>query len=148
MEVPEGSNNIFFVAQCPECHMLTRYAIFDPTAFKSPELKEEYQEKINKRLKVILLAVSVFCWNSFHKEITITSLIRLDNPHSVHYYGRGADVRSRNFTNEEKIKILNYTNSFLYGKDNIKTCILERFNQKNEHFHIQVKGEKNDEKKT
>ena len=80
--------------------------------FKEPILALEYQEKINKRLHGILIALSGFCWHSFRKETTITSIIRLDNPKSVHYYGRGADVRSKIFTHKEKLEICYYLNTF------------------------------------
>lgn len=109
--------------------------------FKDPILAYEYQEVINKRLHGLLLALSTFTQTYFKKEITITSLVRLDNPKSVHYYKRGADVRSKDLTHKEKIEILYYLNTnFPYGKGDYKTCILEAEDTENEHFHIQVKA--------
>jgi hypothetical protein len=109
--------------------------------FKEPLLAYQYQNEIHKRLHGIILALAGFSWNSFKKEITVTSLIRLDNPKSVHYYGRGADIRSKCFTHQEKIEILYYLNtSFTYNKGDLKTCLLEYKDEENEHFHIQVKA--------
>ena len=108
--------------------------------FKETILAYQYQNDIHPRLHGILLALSGFCWNSFRKEVTITSLVRVDNPKSVHFYGRGADVRSKIFTHQEKIEICYYLNtSFPYNKGDYKTCLLEYEDTDNEHFHIQVK---------
>lgn len=107
--------------------------------FKTPELESQYLTQIANRLKYTLLQIDTFIQKARGEELIITSLIRKDNPNSVHYYGRGADARS--FWVENKETLMWRINSRLpYGKGNYKTILLENKNTKNEHFHIQVKA--------
>ena len=100
--------------------------------FKCPNLKDEFNE-ITDKLKTILFAIAGWRDFYYHKDVVITSLIRRDNPNSVHYYGRGADLRIHDWTNDEISRAKLWIDTiFPYGKGK------PTFYPESDHIHIQV----------
>jgi len=115
----------------------------DKMRFKISRLKEEFWQ-LESKLRKILCDLDHFCIEKFGRDIMLTSLIRKDNPNSVHFYCRGADVRSKDFSPDRVKLVLEYINSkYPYGKKNLKTMIQHNVGQ-GEHFHIQVSEVKSD----
>lgn len=102
-------------------------------------LKDEFF-KLDPMLQMILCAMNLYTETFIGKEITLTSLIRKDNKKSPHYYGRGADIRSFDFTKKEIEHLLSYINEkFIYDENrpNLKTLICHDARQ-GIHLHAQV----------
>ena len=110
--------------------------------FKHPILEKQLN-RLKPRILALLLYFDYYCKQKFEKEITITSLIRLNNRKSTHFYGRAADIRVWDFTSEQLEQILEHINkSFPYGDNKHKTLIKhEDISSKDSaiHFHLQVK---------
>ncbi len=105
--------------------------------FKSQRLREEF-EAVDTRLQVILYAVAGFVKHRFDKDLIVTSLLR-DDLESVHGYRRGADVRTSNFSEEERDEIVEFVNSaFHYDSTGKETLFDERDRPGAPHFHLQV----------
>jgi len=111
-----------------------------PIRIKEDKLREQLY-LINPRLRAIVLDLAFWVWREYGKELVITSLIR-DQAGSVHKYGRGADVRSYNFTSIQIETICNHVNdNFLYypnlPKSSRKTALYHDVGQ-GAHIHLQV----------
>lgn len=73
-------------------------------------------------------------------EAVITSLIRSDNPNSVHAYGRGADIRTRDWPDYLKQRVADAVNLvFQYDPDrpHMQCAMIHDVGQ-GEHLHLQV----------
>lgn len=109
--------------------------------FKEDTDYEHFQE-LNPKLRGIVLDLASFCNYHFNKDIMVTSLFRLEDKRSVHAYGRGADIRSLDFTAEEIVKIKRYLNTtYIYDPQRPKkvTCLYHNVGLGN-HLHLQVMG--------
>ena len=123
--------------------------------FKTGEIEAQWNsDKVNSRLKNIILLGVEYAQIELKKELTITDLIRTqaeqdeiykDNERykikpwpSVHQYGRGVDLRTRDFTQNEIDKLEAFFNTFTYdaNRPNKKTCLVHDVG-KGKHFHVQ-----------
>lgn len=107
--------------------------------FKDFNLREQFWY-IHPKLRKILGDLEYKCMKDYKTEITITSLIREDDEHSVHYitFKRGADVRSYDFTSDQIDEILMYLNTeYPYG-DQIHLTAICHDTGLGRHFHLQV----------
>lgn len=125
--------------------------------FKNDEITG-YWKRVDWRIRVILSFLDLFCKQKYGREITVTELIRLrpqqimiyqdtpkykgkphtEIPHSVHEYGRGADVRTHGFTKEQINEMLELLNKLPYGDSTHDTAIYHDIGT-GEHIHIQVR---------
>lgn len=119
---------------------------------------EGYWKRIDDRIRTILLFVDMFTQAKFRKEIMVTDLMRLrihqiiiykrlekykdipesEIPHSVHEYGRGADFRVTNFTEEEITDIMELINKIPYGDKRYMTALRHDIGT-GDHIHVQVR---------
>lgn len=107
--------------------------------FKENGLEKEFME-IHPKLRMILFTLSGYLLHYFQKDVMITSLIRKEDKGSVHYWGRGADVRAHDLSDGAREMIEEWLNKmFIYGKNGIETCYLHGEGA-NSHFHLQVIG--------
>lgn len=107
--------------------------------FKEDTGYEHFQE-LNPKLREIVLDLASFCSFHFNKDIIVTSLFRLEDKKSVHAYGRGADIRSLDFSAEEIAQIDTYLNTtYIYDpkRPNKLTCLYHNVGQ-GDHLHLQV----------
>jgi hypothetical protein len=124
--------------------------------FKTQRIEDEwYSDQISEKLKSIMAILDQFTNMEFGKDIMLTDLMRTkaeqdeiykDNPrykerswNSVHQYGRGADIRSRDFTQDQLNTIKNFLNCFKYDKNrpNKNTCTIHDVGS-GMHVHTQV----------
>lgn len=107
--------------------------------FKTKKLVEEFT-LIDVRLRMILFVIAGFRWFTSGKETVVTSLIRKTDEKSVHYYGRGADIRANDWGGMEILKMQSFINiHFPYG-DGIHATIIFHGSGVNFHGHVQVKA--------
>ena len=115
---------------------------------------ESQINKINENLKTILFFLDFAVKQKFDYEITITDLIRTQPEqdfiykdiaeynkkpwHSVHQYGRGADIRINDMPQECLRFIISLLKSIPYGDGIHKTILVHDIGNGN-HIHIQVK---------
>lgn len=104
--------------------------------FKHGFLKMEFRQ-IDVRLQGILLAISAYRQYFFLNDIVITSLIRKEDARSVHFYGRGADIRIKDWVPMQAEAIRSWTNDAFFYSNDKKTCLIEGMGD-NQHLHIQV----------
>jgi len=116
--------------------------------YKYPNLEQEFKFRIDNRLQFIIYAVAGFVWDNFGVHITLTELLRDEKTQrrlypdreyiiSVHEVGRGADIRTRDFTKEEIDKIVEFVNyNVYYGKEDKEVAIYH--DVKGLHLHIQI----------
>lgn len=74
--------------------------------------------------------------------ITITSVLRLDNPNSVHAHGRGVDIRSIDMTQHQIDSLVEYINNkYVYdvSRPNLKTLFYHKVVGGQWHLHFQVR---------
>lgn len=106
--------------------------------FKEPQMKDEFWS-LKPKLRCILCDIEYYCWYKWGLDIVITSLMRLDNPKSPHYYGRGADLRSWTFTPEQRAEIKYYIcTKYIYGDNQHETMIYHKTNSDDSAFHLHV----------
>lgn len=121
-----------------------------------PRLEAEfkYDTIVNSKLKKILYMLALYCEVEFGKDITITELYRTqdeqdqyyeDNQRykekpwkSVHQFGRGADVRSKNFEPDEAERIIKFLKCVTYRDGSKSQTVVHHDIGLGEHFHIQV----------
>lgn len=118
-------------------------------------LKEQLN-KVDNRIKIILLFLEFFVKSRYGRDLLITDLIRTqiqqdyiyrDNLRykrrpwfSVHQYGRGADIRCFDWEPAEVDEVLDLLNSIPYGKGKYQTAVHHRIEGGGIHIHIQVKA--------
>ena len=125
--------------------------------FKERFLELEFNgQRINRKLRFMVNAIDNFCQYHFDNEITITHIIRNQEQQdsfyandpvyqrkswkSVHQYGRGVDLRSYDFTDDEIAKLCEFVNQvFPYGDGIHKACICHNVGR-GKHIHVQIKA--------
>ena len=107
-------------------------------------LAAEGLDLIDSRLRIILYALAEHCWRKYAKPLVVTSLIR-EKSRGVHRYGRGADLRTYEFTPKQCDEIVEWGNKhFIYdhNRPQFKTVVDEREPISAEwtgaHLHVQV----------
>lgn len=125
--------------------------------FKHEWLKNEFNNSIHPRLRVIVYAIAGFCEYEFNKNLTITEILRTqatqdiyykDSPayqrkpwKSVHQYGKGVDCRSFDFSMKEIKRIDEFVDKhFVYDKRRRESSIYHSVGHGN-HLHFQVWGD-------
>lgn len=121
--------------------------------FKDDRVKTEwmFSSELSTRVKLITEILSGFCQLNFAKDITITHILRTQTEQdefyakdanykkdpwkSVHQFGRGVDIRSRDFNQTEIKRIVDFMNGIDYSKDK-KTCTYHDVGQ-GVHIHLQ-----------
>ena len=109
--------------------------------FKREHMRNEFW-KLHVKLQYIVFDLALFVKRNFAKEIVVTSVYRPYNgiKYSVHNSFRGVDIRSKNFTKEERDAILQYISGrYQYDPKRLylQTIIFHDVGQ-GEHFHLQV----------
>jgi hypothetical protein len=110
---------------------------------------EWHDERLDKRLRIILYALAGYVFDKFQKFLVITEIFRTSDEQkeiykgqpkmagvvSVHEVWRGADVRTHNFTSAEVMDLLGFLNdNFEYdGKSTAIDHDVQGY-----HIHIQV----------
>lgn len=125
-------------------------------AFKENKLITEFK-RIKPRLRAILFEISFWLEERFHNDplksqLVITSLLRKGNEASVHFWGRGADFRVKQFDVAELWELEKYVNEhFPYGDGKHSAIVfhskngtiddnLQAMGDPDFHAHLQVKG--------
>jgi len=109
--------------------------------FKTEDLRRQWSEAdLDPRLRDLVEFVDLDLRRTEEREAVVTSLIRTDNPSSVHAYGRGADIRTRDWPAglpeglAHKINVL-----FVYDPERPeKQCALVHNVGQGTHLHLQV----------
>ena len=123
--------------------------------FKSDKIEADFSSSnVSWKLKEMIRAGDKYAQIEFGKELVITDLLRTqesqdriykDNPNyhvkpwkSVHQYGRGCDIRTRNLDPKEIEKLTNFFNLFQYDKNrpDKKSCLVHDVGS-GHHFHVQ-----------
>lgn len=123
--------------------------------FKDERCRTEWEtsSELSSRLKMLIEMIALFVWLKFGKHITITQILRTaeeqaeyykNDPayqkepfHSVHEFGRGVDIRSRDFTESEIKQIVDFANLIEYGSGK-KTAIYHTIGL-GLHLHFQTR---------
>lgn len=123
--------------------------------FKNVLIESEWN-KINFDLKIIVSFLDIYIKKKYGVDIVITCLMRSqtqqdliykDDPkykikpwQSVHQYGRGCDVRCRDWTQEQINEALNILNLIPYDEKHLTAIAHRGPAECADHIHIQVKG--------
>jgi hypothetical protein len=123
--------------------------------FKDSRVETEwkYSSELSERVKKIAEIVAGFCQLNFGKDVVITHILRSQAEQdtfyandakykeapwkSVHQYGRGIDLRSRDFTPAEIERIVAFANMITYSKEK-NTCVYHDVGQ-GKHIHLQAR---------
>ena len=123
--------------------------------FKTKRIEDEFKldTSIRQDLKNILYMLAIYCEVEFDEDITITELYRTQseqdtyyahipnyNKKSVHQFGRGADIRSRNFNENEITKIMTFLNLITYQEGSRYQTAKYHDIGMGSHIHIQVRA--------
>jgi hypothetical protein len=124
--------------------------------FKDVLIQSEWP-KINHDLRAIVSFVDLYVKRNYDIDIVVTCLMRSqaqqdfiykDDPnyktkpwHSVHQYGRGADIRTSNLDDIIIDEIMDLLLLLPYGDGKHKTALLHEVGDNGKHIHIQVKQE-------
>lgn len=110
----------------------------------SKRLVIELNHRIDPRLEGVIRDLAAVTGRVFSKDLTITCLFRSEAENdavggyefSAHLVGRGGDLRSRNFSDEEKKSIDTYLHK-VYGKD----YLYWKFHNSGhgEHLHLNIR---------
>jgi len=122
--------------------------------FKHEHLKDEF-DQLDPRLKTILYYICGFASNEFYKDITITGLLRSQAQQdaiyalnlnyqkspwlSVHQFMRGADVSTRNLSEDEVLILTEMLNFMFHYSPGKKTALYHDVGL-GAHLHLQVPG--------
>ena len=123
--------------------------------FKTDRQKSEYESLsiYNKRLRDVLDMVALYARVEFDKDITVTDLFRtqaeFDSLYaetpvdkrpstSPHLTQEAADLRSSDFTDNERNKILKLLSAVTY-RDGKPSALVHQITGNALHFHIQVR---------
>ena len=113
--------------------------------------------RFDKRLRRIVFGVAGYVNYRWGKDITVTHILRsqwqqdqyysttpgyLQSPwKSVHQYGRGIDLRSRDFTKEQIAELADWVNeNFPYDERNSHSTLIYHNIGLGKHLHLQVAG--------
>lgn len=123
--------------------------------FKTDRIKQEFQQLYtkNRKLAEVLELLNLYTSLEFQKEITVTEILRTQAEFdalysqtpaekrpktSPHLFWKGADLRSRDFTDKEKEKMKTFLNCFSYASGQGRpVCIIHTIAGNVEHFHVQ-----------
>jgi len=125
------------------------------TENKQRLLDEFHSDLMDRRLRLLIYAVSAYCWETFHKPILITEILRSPDEQreiykndpayqqqpwlSVHEYWRAADLRTLAFTSGEIINLVGWLNDMIeYDKGNHPTLLYHEVSEHGLHLHLQV----------
>jgi hypothetical protein len=110
--------------------------------FKEEHMRGEFFS-LDARLILIVADLHEYLFRKHnYKIITVTSVLRKDNPNSVHAYFRGIDIRSRDMSQEMIEDVLEvFNNKYTYDIDRpaLKTVIHHKVDGGQFHLHVQVK---------
>jgi uncharacterized protein YcbK (DUF882 family) len=105
--------------------------------YKEPQFEDELLQT-SPKLQGILYSIVGYRQEKFQADVVITSVIRKDNPDSLHYYGRALDIRVKDWTEGSIEDISNFINrAFPYGKEGLVTAYVHGEGI-NKHIHLQV----------
>ena len=109
--------------------------------FKTKELRYQwYGGVLQPKLRSLLKAVDAYSRFHFGKQILVTSLVRKNNKHSVHYWGRGADIRSWIYTQSEIQDLLRFViENFPYEGARYESAMYHSAGS-GFHIHLQTKN--------
>ena len=124
--------------------------------YKTKRIEDEFKgdNTIKYELKQVIYMLSLYCELEFGKDVVITELYRTQSEQdfyykdrdtyqrkpwkSVHQFGRGADIRSRNFTENQITKIIAFLNLKTYKSGSkYQTAIYHNIGM-GSHIHIQT----------
>ena len=118
--------------------------------YKKPRLKDEYETRMDPRLRIVNDEVAEWVYLKFNKPWTITCIMRTPAENeavggkekTAHYidisgYVRADDCRSRNFTKSEKVLIVEYVNA-TWNRFIEYVHIVWHNSGHGEHFHINI----------
>lgn len=111
------------------CHSIT---------FEDSKLIHEFDVDIDRKLRLILLDILWYSRCHFGKGIIVTSLVRTDDRTSVHYWGKGGDLRSRCYTFEQLKDIKQYINNNYEYRTPGKHTLMIHDVGRGIHIHVQV----------
>lgn len=110
--------------------------------FKEENMVGELMAIDPKLFLILADAHEYLCRVHNQKFMMVTSVIRKDNPNSVHYYGRGVDTRSLHLEQNVIDSLLEYINNkypYDIERPALKTVIHHRVEGRAYHLHWQVK---------
>ena len=107
--------------------------------FKRLSYAKEFAN-LDGMLRAIIYMGVAYVWAKFKKPIIVTSVFRDDNLHSVHYYWRGCDIRTRHYTESESTAIASFFNNYaIYDADRPAMRVAVHGDATHQdHIHIQV----------
>lgn len=115
--------------------------------FKDPRISTEFGQLLDKnyKLKMLLECVDLYCQLEHKQEITLTSIYRSEAENKaagassvIHTHWRAADISIRNFTIEQRNKVLAFCNQFSYpGTKGKSTAIIHAVAGGAPHLHVQ-----------
>lgn len=122
--------------------------------FKTDRIQSEYKNALiekNPKLYMLLGMLDRFCQSEFGNDVCITDLFRTEadlkliykdvaNPpsDSPHCHWNAADIRSTDWTKDQKSRMLKFLNCFTYKSGQGRpVAFIHAINGNVEHFHIQ-----------
>lgn len=108
--------------------------------FKTKQLRKQWETPGLLHPKLVALVIAEDAYSQFHfgREIVVTSLVRKSNRSSVHYWGRGADIRSWTYTSAQVKELVGFAIwEFPYDKANYVSSIHHNIGR-GVHIHLQV----------
>jgi hypothetical protein len=120
------------------------------TKYKTPQIRDdynrvggEYSTPENLLLKLFVKIIDDITTMTRHGDITITSYIRKDNPHSLHFYGRAVDVRVKDKSLAWYMAMEHAVHLFHLLNPRFRIQIhLNQYNTIHKHIHIEIRDEK------
>ena len=108
--------------------------------FKDEEMKVQFW-KLDPKLRLMLCDLENYALAMYGKEIVITDLLRPTDKTSVHFYGRGADVRSWMFNDVQIAEMKFYiSQKYPYQGGKKPTFLYHRVGDGVHHIHIQTEA--------
>ena len=98
-----------------------------------------FQQSAGTADKDAAQAADAYSQFHFGKQIVVTSLVRRTRKSSVHYWGRGADIRSRIYTRNQIRELVDFiVVRFPYQSGHYKSAIFHTAGS-GYHIHTQVR---------
>lgn len=91
-------------------------------------------------LRAIIYMGVAYVWAKFKKPVIVTSVYRDDNMYSVHYHWRGCDIRTRHYTESERLSIASFFNNHAVYDTNRPALKVAVYGDANhlDHIHLQA----------
>ena len=111
-------------------------------------LHTEFEDKIDPRLRGVLFDLTLWTWRKFKVQLVLTQLNRTKEENdnlggyefSAHLYGRGADVRTHDFTEDQIAQIVEYLNKTWNTKRQEKFLHIKYHSARTgPHLHINIR---------